>query len=203
MMAQVLCEICGAMLSGQEIEDGEMLDSYLCGRCLEAADTARTGMGATKPAVPDKTDLDDDIREALDDAVSDGEGRLSAYYVRHHLAKRGLKIISSAQHAPTPWSTNGRYIYSADRWAILDAGYGVVAAPDTAGMTPAQCATAEFIVRAANCHDELVAALQGLADAEDEVTASYHEGHQGDLAINRLIAAHQKARAALAKAGTP
>lgn len=38
-------------------------------------------------------DDNDDIDEALSDAVSDGEGRLYVRYVRQHLASRGLAIV--------------------------------------------------------------------------------------------------------------
>ena len=41
---------------------------------------------------------DDSIEDALADAVSDGEGRLYARYVRQHLSKRGL-IIATASNA--------------------------------------------------------------------------------------------------------
>lgn len=43
--------------------------------------------------VPNATDHDDDIAEAIYDAVCDGEGRATPYYLRHHLAKRGLVIV--------------------------------------------------------------------------------------------------------------
>jgi len=42
--------------------------------------------------VPNSTEYDDDIQEAYYDAVGDGEGRLTPYYLRYHLAKHGLFI---------------------------------------------------------------------------------------------------------------
>lgn len=47
--------------------------------------------------VPRKTDLDDEISEALYDAVCDGEGRATPYYLRHHLAERGLVIVEASR----------------------------------------------------------------------------------------------------------
>jgi hypothetical protein len=40
--------------------------------------------------------MDDDINEALSDAVCDGEGRVTALNVRHHLEKRGLRIVAGS-----------------------------------------------------------------------------------------------------------
>ena len=45
--------------------------------------------------VPDETDLDDDIREAVDDAYSNAEGHASAYYLRYELKRRGMKIVQT------------------------------------------------------------------------------------------------------------
>ena len=47
--------------------------------------------------VPKETDLDDDIKEAIDDSFCDGEGNSSAYYLRHHLAKHGLVIVEASK----------------------------------------------------------------------------------------------------------
>jgi hypothetical protein len=44
--------------------------------------------------VPGETVLDDDIRESLDDAYSNAEGRASAYYLRYELRQRRLKIVA-------------------------------------------------------------------------------------------------------------
>ncbi len=44
--------------------------------------------------VPRETYLDDDIREAVDDAYCNAEGRSSAYYLRYELKRRGLFIMS-------------------------------------------------------------------------------------------------------------
>jgi hypothetical protein len=46
----------------------------------------------TQPSV-DPAEQDEDIDEALSDAVSDGEGRLMVRYVKAHLAERGYLIV--------------------------------------------------------------------------------------------------------------
>ena len=47
--------------------------------------------------VPDETELDDDIHDAISDAIADGDGCPVAFYLRHHLAQRGLVIVESTQ----------------------------------------------------------------------------------------------------------
>ena len=42
---------------------------------------------------PISNDDSDDLNEALSDAVCDGEGRATLDHVKHHLSKRGYKII--------------------------------------------------------------------------------------------------------------
>ncbi len=42
-------------------------------------------------------DTRDAINEAIDDAVSDGEGRATAEHLAHHLQKRGLCIVPVGQ----------------------------------------------------------------------------------------------------------
>ncbi len=64
--------------------------------------------------------------------------------------------------APLPYFTGlsqNKDVYrGAQYWAILDQEYKVVA--DIEGdMSPEAKATAEFLVRACNCHEDLVAAL--------------------------------------------
>ncbi len=50
----------------------------------------RASVRAPEPA----TDEDnDDIDEAMSDAICDGDGRLYARHVRHHLAKHGLELV--------------------------------------------------------------------------------------------------------------
>lgn len=69
---------------------------------------------------PDALDaVIDDIEDALKDAVSDGEGRLSAYYFIHHLEKRGLNIrpIQRA-HKPDEGESKDEARY---RWLRNDA----------------------------------------------------------------------------------
>ena len=46
------------------------------------------------------TEHDEDIKEALNDAISNGEGRLTAKYFRHALRKIGLCI---AVDSPQAW----------------------------------------------------------------------------------------------------
>jgi hypothetical protein len=41
---------------------------------------------------------DDDITEALSDAVDDGEGYIRAEHVRHHLARHGLRIVATENY---------------------------------------------------------------------------------------------------------
>jgi hypothetical protein len=41
-----------------------------------------------------ETELDDDIVECMDDALSNGEGHTSAYYLRYELRQRRLKIVA-------------------------------------------------------------------------------------------------------------
>jgi hypothetical protein len=41
---------------------------------------------------------DEEIVEALDDAVTDGEGRLHADHIRHHLERAGLMVVRKATH---------------------------------------------------------------------------------------------------------
>lgn len=44
------------------------------------------------PPVPRSAPIDEDLEEALSDAVSNGEGRLYPYYVRLALARAGLYL---------------------------------------------------------------------------------------------------------------
>jgi hypothetical protein len=45
---------------------------------------------AWRPIADDDHDL---LQDALDDAISDGEGRIRVHYVEHHLTKHGFKIV--------------------------------------------------------------------------------------------------------------
>lgn len=49
-------------------------------------------------SVPIETELDDDIKEAIDDSYWDSEGDSSAYHIRHHLAMRGLLIVEADKY---------------------------------------------------------------------------------------------------------
>lgn len=108
------------------------------------------------------------------------------------------------KHTPTPWRAydNGHY------WQIdttsAEWTYGQVADvcsskymyPMPYGTPPVshEKANAEFIVRAVNCHDDLLGALQELADVSRSYLA--HMDAADIVALDR-------ARAALAKATRP
>lgn len=49
--------------------------------------------------VPRETELDDEIKDAMYDACADAEGSSDAYYLRHHLAQRGLLIVEAHKHS--------------------------------------------------------------------------------------------------------
>ena len=44
------------------------------------------------------TEMDDDISEAFEDALTENDGMPSAPYLRLHLAKRGLLIVDAAKY---------------------------------------------------------------------------------------------------------
>lgn len=48
--------------------------------------------------VPQDTELDESIRDAMYDSLSDADGHTSSYYLRHHLAARGLLIVEASLH---------------------------------------------------------------------------------------------------------
>jgi hypothetical protein len=41
---------------------------------------------------------DDAIKEAMYDAICDGEGHSNAFYLKHHLAKHGLVIVEASKY---------------------------------------------------------------------------------------------------------
>lgn len=86
----------------------------------------------------------------------------------------------TAQHTPTPWKTGDLYIWGADGEPL-----DLAARP-----RPERKANAEFIIRACNSHDELVAAL-GSAQ-------SWLAGYMAQTPD--LIDVRRKVEAALAKA---
>lgn len=49
--------------------------------------------------VPRDTELDDRILDAIYDALCDADGHPSPYYLRHHLAKRGLLIVEADKYS--------------------------------------------------------------------------------------------------------
>ncbi|MHB1310492.1 MAG: hypothetical protein ACYC3L_00650 [Gemmatimonadaceae bacterium] len=50
-------------------------------------------VAANFEAAKDDSLYDEEIDEAVQDAISDGEGRLFARYIRRHLAARGLLVV--------------------------------------------------------------------------------------------------------------
>ena len=102
------------------------------------------------------------------------------------------------EHTPVPWEAHGtnkgieigtQHI-GGSHWVICD-----IAAPQASVAWP----NAEFIVRAVNCHEDLVTALSGLF----EHCAMVHK-HWGENANQKEAdAAIQAARDALAKAVLP
>ena len=90
-------------------------------------------------------------------------------------------MTTDTKHTPTPWEYDGQgYIFGPDNEMIAELrGFG--------GNLPMDI-NAAFIVKSANCHDELVAALE-------EVKA-IGMGTSGQGMVNIIITA----RAALAKA---
>lgn len=81
---------------------------------------------STQAASADPAEQDEDIDEALQDAVSDGEGRLMVRYVRHHLAKRGYSIIAT-ESATAPvllaGTNDGQFIDEATGYPTLGPNY--------------------------------------------------------------------------------
>jgi hypothetical protein len=76
----------------------------------------------------------------------------------------------TTQHTPTPWKTNGRYILDGDSFskpsiAMVTQLKGKNNNEDVAFQELAE-ANAAFIVRAVNCHGELVEAIQWALSGE-------------------------------------
>ena len=49
-------------------------------------------------ALATTTAIDDTIKTSMYDAICDAEGHASAFFLKHHLAKRGLVIVEAARH---------------------------------------------------------------------------------------------------------
>ncbi len=103
-------------------------------------------------------------------------------------------------HTPTPWqcaTTKGGIpaIYGSRRHSpVCYFGQGI---DETLSVLPGDKANAEFIVRAVNAHDELVALVRDLRAAIGTYAVRESDGQLHPM----LIAAHNAATAALAKAG--
>ena len=98
----------------------------------------------------------------------------------------------TAGHTPTPWETTTRAVGGPGIYGEIDGRRRLLAAIDSGGLSPiplgTQDANAAFIVRAANSHAALVAALESL------LTTGPFEGRMSDAEIRK------QARAALAAA---
>lgn len=102
------------------------------------------------------------------------------------------------EHTPTPWAADpdDRDGYEWNIHIVTESNRDMRVAFMTSG--PEAAANADFIVKAVNCHDELVAALEAFRLRPDAIVAS-----QGDTILRIPIAAIQQAAAAIAKAGAP
>jgi hypothetical protein len=93
------------------------------------------------------------------------------------------------EHTPTPWHRN---IPPASKYNTIFSGRNThVLHLSSSGLDNKEIeANADFIVRAVNAHDDLVAALEAVIDYEDVMLPAGSYGEE----------VHNKARAALAKA---
>ena len=115
-----------------------------------------------------------------------------------------------AEHTPTPWHIEPYYALGPEQEIVGSNGEPICTVlgskdftEDTEGWIEPDAA---FIVRAVNCHEELVEALEfahshvdELCDAWERGAISEHDG-KGGLRSNRNTAVEMKIRAALAKA---
>jgi hypothetical protein len=151
-------------------------------------DMARTGMGGsgeTKPHSPTPW-------RWSKYTVSDAE----AEETRRLLNREPVRALTNDGAAPI-LDANGELVARSVLTIRVKRGIAWNAEDET------RDANAAFIVRAVNCHDELVTALRELLEADHAVAETFHDRDSNDLAINQLIAAQKAARAALAKATTP
>ena len=92
--------------------------------------------------------------------------------------------METPSHTPGPW-----HIKDANPWLIYAAdGYAVADVRTSHGMHPATKLDAQLIVKAVNCHDDLMEALLDLIDDKSSMPGEPR------------WAAYAKARAAIAKA---
>ena len=118
----------------------------------------------------------------------------------------------STKHAPTPWLRDGRLIYSLEPSGyrkgkeVFENRFSTyVEAGRNTTLAEAE-ATAEFIQRACNCHDELVAALQTVWAMFDDgrIVRNINNDGKPDWAMKMLEFTRelQKIQSAIAKATT-
>lgn len=110
--------------------------------------------------------------------------------------------MDSSKHSPTPWfaKRNGFstvYIESRLRPGVLQE---VAACGPTEAGIESQDANAAFIVRAANSHDQIVAALQRLVAANDAYAGVFAKQDDEVALMVEYGEAMEAARAALAAA---
>jgi hypothetical protein len=124
---------------------------------------------------------------------------------------------SETKHTQTPWKFSHAYVSGAERtveitaesdeWRVGSLSCVLPNSPAYDGEREARLmADAAFIVRAANCHDELLAALPVMLSALERVTADFRRAVNGkpvcDMAecLAEVEHAEKQARAAIAKA---
>ena len=120
-----------------------------------------------------------------------------------------------AEHSPTPWQSNGPYLYGSGEVRYVRIGRAMPE-PDIIGRTiceiglwldmpEEQEANGTFIVRAVNCHKELVAALEpfGYDDPQGDCfsdDAPVEIRCEGYVLLTATAGDLRQAAAALAKA---
>ena len=83
------------------------------------------------------------------------------------------EINVTPKHTPTPWVARGLAIYQREKWSDgTDTGSRYIAqvqsaSSDSLDEDGTDASNAEFIVRAVNSHDALVAALRSVLDTFD------------------------------------
>lgn len=53
----------------------------------------------SNPTVPAETEIDEDVRDSIFDAICNSDGRADAYHMRLQLARRGLLIVEAAKYS--------------------------------------------------------------------------------------------------------
>jgi len=114
-------------------------------------------------------------------------------------------------HTPTPWAMNAIYTKGVlSHWGIN----GVCETGDqfTSGRIvdvprnapnhdgPTQEANAAFIVKAVNCHEELLAACKACANAINPLLCEMRDQEHGDPLRQKVLEIQKQARAAISRA---